>query len=569
MRRPPPLFPLLILCYLPIAHGCRQAPTAAQRTSSLPSIQVVFTDVTAQAGISFRHAHGGTGKRYFLETTGSGACFFDYDNDGWLDLFVVQSGPLPGHPGYGTMRSVLYRNNRNGTFKDVTTQAGIHFAGYGQGCCAGDYNNDGWIDLYVTGYGGNALYRNKGNGTFIDVTKRANVRGGGWSTSCAFADYNNDGDLDLYVANYLDYRVGQDPSCHLPGTSLPAYCAPRQFDGAPDVLYRNNGDETFTDVTRQAGVYDPQGKGLGVVWGDYDNDGDLDLYVANDGTVNRLYQNQGNGTFKDVSFSAGVGLGENGEAQAGMGTDMGDYDNDGWLDIFVANFSGENNSLYHNEGNGTFSDVSFATGVGAPSLLLLGFGADFFDYDNDGFKDIAVANGHVLDNVDLLNEGITCAEPLLMYRNLGNGTFEDVSQRMGKAWVVPRVSRGLATGDYDNDGDLDVFIVNLNQKATLLRNDGGNRNHWMAFRLIGTKGNRDSIGARVTVTVGGLHQMEEVRSGSSYCSQNDLRLYFGLGKATHVDRVEIRWPGGRVETLQNVPSDQWVQVVEGSGRKPH
>lgn len=560
---------LILLLGGPAGSGCgrRTVPAAPlpARAASAPAapaaIPVTFRDVTTQAGLRFRHTNGASGKRYFLETTGSGACWLDYDGDGWMDLFVVNCGALPG-AAPAPNGSRLFRNRGDGTFADVTERSGVRAVGYGQGACAGDYDGDGDPDLYLTHYGANQFYRNNGDGTFTDVTGSAGAGSPKWSTSSAFADMDGDGDLDLYVTEYVRYRPGQEPPCYL-AEGVPAYCPPAQFDGEPDTLYRNNGDGTFTDVTREAGVWDPAGKGLGCVWGDLDADGDPDLYVANDGTVNRLYRNDGKGRFTDVTWTAGVGVGENSEAQAGMGTDAGDVDNDGRLDLVVANFSQEMNSLYRNEGGGLFSDASAVSGLGPPSLLRLGFGADLFDYDLDGWKDLAVANGHVFDTIDRVRPDISYAQPPLLQRNTGGGIFRDVSTEVGPDFTRPRVGRGLATADYDNDGDPDLFLAVMNGPPVLFRNEGGNRRHWLGLRLQGAGRNGAAVGARVTVQAGGLTQVEEVRSGSSYCSQNEPRLLFGLAAAERADRVEIRWPAGGTEVLSGISADQYLAVTEG------
>ncbi len=553
--------------WLSVAIGCagsRTPPPATraaaptQSPGAPPPLPVRFTDLTAQVGLHFQHHSGATGERHFLETTGSGACWFDFDDDGWVDLFLVDSGATPG----GAPRrndSRLFRNRDGVRFEEVTERAGIRSVGYGQGCCVGDYDNDGDLDLYLTHYGPNQLYRNNGDGTFSDVTPKAGAGDSRWSTSAAFADMEGDGDLDLYVTDYVRYRPGQEPPCYLPG-KVPAYCPPSQFDGVPDTLYRNNGDGTFTDVTREAGVWDEAGKGLGCVWSDVDDDGDPDLYVANDGSVNRLYRNDGKGRFEDITWTAGVGLGENGEAQAGMGTDAGDVDNDGRFDLVVANFSEEMNSLYRNEGKGLFSDRSVDSGIGTPSLLRLGFGADLFDYDLDGWKDLVVANGHVFDTIGRVRSDIGAAQPPLLYRNLG-GRFEDVSDQVGAPFQRPAVARGLATADFDNDGDPDLLMMRLNGPPILLRNDGGNERQWLGLRLRGRSGNRSAIGARVTVRGAGGDQVEEVRSGSGYCSQNDLRLLFGLGSTPVAARVVIRWPGGTEQVVEGLAAGRYHEIA--------
>ena len=537
-------------------------------TSDTETVQ--FVDVAAEVGVTFKHTNAATGRYWYLESYGSGAAFFDYDNDGDLDIYLLNGAPLPGYDPQEKLTNVLYRNNGDGTFTDVTEIAGVGDTGYGMGCAIADYDNDGDQDLYVTNFRANVFYRNNGDGTFTDITQEAGVGDTLWSTSCTFVDYDNDGFLDLYVDSYVDYSFAKDKKCTHRG--IRSYCDPDEYPGIPDVLYHNDGDGTFTNVTKSAGVYNPLGKGLGVVCGDYDNDGDQDIYVANDGVQNFLYQNNGDGTFTDVSLFSGVGFNENGKAEAGMGTDFGDYNNDGLLDIIVFNFSLETCTLYRNNGGtpATFSDVTISAGLAAPTFKTLGFGTNFFDYDNDGDQDIFVANGHVVDNISLIDPTLTHAEKAQLFRNNGckegqPTTFTEVSQQSGEYFSIPKVGRGVAFGDYDNDGDIDLLINNENQQAALLRNDGGNRNNFLMIKTIGTTSNRDGIGARVYVTTGKLTQMDEVRSGSSYCSSHDRRLHFGLGKYPKADLVKIRWPSGLVEEFQDVQANQILVLREGEG----
>lgn len=564
----------LCAMYLPLAAllsgGCHRAGDSSQNTAAVtrPTVVVAplplkltFKDVTQAAGIDFKQNNGATGRHYFLETTGSGACWFDYDNDGWMDFYIVQNGPLPGSAGFGPGGNHLYHNNHNSTFSDVTKTAGVAGHGYGQGCSAADIDNDGFVDLFATAYGHNVLYHNNGNGTFADITVSSGLsETPGWSTSAAFADYDNDGLVDLFVGHYCAYRVGQDPPCTLV-PKLRGYCPPNQFQGESGHLYHNAGHGRFTDVTRAAGVWNEDGKNLGVVWADFNDDGEIDLFVANDNRRNLLFQNKG-GTFKETALRAGIALSEDGRTMAGMGADLADYDNDGQLDLAVANFADEPNALWQNAGKGLFNDVTFPSGVGSPSLPFLGFGLTFFDADLDGFKDLVVTNGHVQDNIGLVRKDASFAQPALFYRNAGNGTFGDRSHVVGRDFVQPRVGRGLCVADFDNDGDLDILLINLNGPPALLRNDGGNRNHHLVIRCVGTRGNRDAIGARVSVESTGMRQVAEVRSASSYLSQNDPRLFFGLGRALRADRVEVRWPSGRRSVLQNVAADQPLRLVE-------
>jgi enediyne biosynthesis protein E4 len=554
----------LLMLVAGFTPGCRPPVETAPPASSVSDPRLTFRDVAPSAGIRFRQTNGAAGKRHFLETTGSGACWLDYDNDGWMDLYVVQNGPLPGAPGFGKGGNCLYHNRGDGSFEDVTAHARVPGRGYGQGACAADVDNDGQVDLFVTCYGRNILYRNRGDGTFAEVTARAGLdQPAGWSSSAAFADYDADGHVDLYVGHYCDYRVGEEPKCTLaPG--IPSYCRPDHFQGESGRLFHNDGGGTFTDVTATSGMHNAEGKNLGVVWGDFNDDGRIDLFVANDNRENLLFRNDGNGKFTDVALQAGVALTEDGRTMAGMGTDMADYDNDGRLDLFVANFADEPNELWRNEGDGSFSDVTYPANIGPPSLPLLGFGAAFLDANLDGLKDLVVANGHIHDTIARVRKDVTFAQPNLFYLNRGDGTFADASTRVGPDFTRRRVGRGLAVADYDNDGDPDVLTVNLNGPVALLRNEGSHRNHWLGIRCTGTKANRDGIGARVTIRAGDQRCCAEVRSGSSYLSQNDSRILFGLGQAARVDQVEVRWPGGAQTLLRDIPPDQFLHVQEGA-----
>jgi hypothetical protein len=449
------------------------------------------------------------------------------------------------------------------------------------GCAVADYDNDGDADIFITNFGPNKLYRNDG-GRFVDVTAKAKVGDPRFASSCAFVDYDRDGWLDLYVANYVNFTIANHIPCGLGNTSLRAYCHPDVYDGVPDLLYHNNGDGTFTDVSERAGITKVTGKGLGVVCGDYDNDGDADIYVANDKTPNILWQNQGDGTFKDVALPAGVAFSESGLAQAGMGTDFGDYDNDGWLDLFVTNFSHETNELYHNDGDGFFTDATFRSGLAEPSFVMLGFGTKFFDFDHDGRLDLFVANGHVLDNVELLKEGVTYAEPSQIFWNQGTGKFKEVTALVGLDLQILRVARAAAFGDLDNDGDRDVVVTYSNQPAILFENrsasaphasnfderKSSHSSHWILIKAEGnpTKGNnRDGIGTRITLECGGLKQIREISPVGSYLASNDPRAHFGLGQYATVDRIEVRWPSGLRETYRNIAADRIWVVKEGKG----
>ena len=522
-------------------------------------ITVQFVDVTAEAGITFKHINGASDRKFYLETMGAGAVFFDYDNDGDLDLYIVNGALLPGFETASPPTNILYQNNGDGTFTDVTATAGVGDTGYGMGCVAADYDNDGDSDLYVTNFGENLLYRNNGDGTFTDATTHAGVGNGQkWSSSCAFVDYNHDGNLDLYVVNYLDYDIAKDRDWYDPrGRRI--YSNPQVYAGVSDTLYRNNGDGTFTDVTKQAGVYNNDGKGLGVTCGDYDNDGRIDIYVANDTTPNFLYRNVGDGRFVDIGPFAGAAYNEHGVAEGGMGVDFGDYNNDGTLDIFVTNFSNETNTLYHNTGGGALIDFTNVVGLAEASFLKLAFGTKFFDANNDGALDLFVANGHLYPTE---SDALEYAQTDQLFLNTGEETFIDASEQSGEYFSIKKVGRGAAFGDYDNDGDTDIFVVNLNQEGILLRNEGGNKHNWMMIKTVGVKSNRDGIGTRVEVVTPSHSQMKEVQAGSSYLSGHDLRLLFGLGTETKAETVKITWPSGAEQTLTNVEANQLLVITE-------
>lgn len=519
---------------------------------------VRFTDVTARLGIEFRHANGESGQKYFIEPIGSGVALFDFDNDGDLDLYLVNGTDLPGHTSPVLPTNRLYRNDGD-IFADVTLEASVGDTGYGLGCCVGDYNNDGFTDLYVTNYGANVLYRNNGDGTFTDVANVAGVAGNHFSSGCAFVDIDADGYLDLYVVNYVQFDLETNPECTRQGVRT--YCTPEALQGATDILYRNNGDGTFTDVTAKAGIGGADGKGLGIVCGDIDNDGDVDIFVANDTTPNFLYRNDSDTAIRmtEDALFAGVALSEEGRAYSGMGANLGDFDNDGYLDIVITNFQDQTNSLYHNAQSGFFNEMSFAKGIGERSLPYLAWGVDFIDFNNDGWLDLFVANGHLDDNVAEIDPIGTYAQPnQLFLSNRGLNFVEFVDA----AIADQKVSRGTAFGDIDNDGDVDIVVSNLKDTPTLLRNDSDKTSRWLSVKLVGTHCNRDAIGARVTVVSGNLTQIREVKSGSGYLSQNDLRLHFGLGDATRVDRLTVRWLCGKVQTLQNIETNQVLVISE-------
>ncbi len=525
---------------------------------------VVFSEVAGQAGISFRHENGATPDKYLPETMGGGAVIFDYDNDGWPDVLLINGGSYVDADVQNGARHRLFRNEADGAFTDRTESAGLGISGYGMGACAADYDNDGWMDVYVTSVEADRLYRNTGQGSFVDVTGESGAGAGEWSASCAFADVDRDGDVDLYVTRYVDFRSDNNKYCGDEVTNVRVYCHPNVYNGLSDVLYRNDGDGTFTDISREAAVDTTEGKGLGVVFGDYDDDGWIDIYVANDSVRNFLYRNMGGGAFEEVGLLAGVALGEGGQPLAGMGTDLADVDNDGRLDIIVTNLSRQTHNLYRNIGSGFFVDATFPTGVGAATLPFVGFGAVFLDYDNDTDLDLAIANGDVIDNVEMFRDDTTYPQRNLLLANDGSGRFTDVGPRAGPGFALEKVSRALAAGDLDNDGDLDLIIVNAGQTVDLLRNDGGNRNNSILVRLVGEESNRHGVGALLRLEVDGMTRVRVVKAGSSYLAQNDLRVHFGLGQAEFADRLEVIWPSGTVDVVERVGANRIVTVSEGA-----
>ena len=507
---------------------------------------ISFTDVTVQAGITFKHNSGAFGKKYLPETLGSGCAFLDYDNDGWQDILLINSMSWPGHAG-GKSYPALYHNNQNGTFTDATKEAGLAVEMYGLGCAVADYDNDGLDDIYITCLGANHLFRSMGNGKFQDVTAKAGVGDPSFSTSAGWFDYDKDGKLDLFVCNYVDWSIDKDLYCTLDGKNK-SYCTPESYKGQSSTLYHNRGDGTFENVTESAGLKDPTSKSLGVAIIDYDNDGWLDLFVANDTQPNKLYRNNRNGTFTDNAMTAGVAFSEAGVARAGMGADAADYDGSGRQSLIIGNFSNEMMALYHNEGTGLFIDEAPTSTIGRASLLTLTFGCFFFDYDLDGLPDIFAANGHVSDDISTVQEKVKYAQPPHLFRNLGKKRFEEVTSKLGGALGQAMVGRGAAYGDFDNDGDLDLLIVSNNGRARLLRNDGGNQNNLLRIKTVGTASNRDGIGAKITVKVTNQQKLwGVVKTGSSYASQSELLLTFGLGKAEKVASIEVVWPSGRVD----------------------
>jgi enediyne biosynthesis protein E4 len=524
---------------------------------------VQFVNVASKNGITYKHENGATAEKYMPETMASGALIFDYNNDGWQDLLFINGGSFVDKRVAAAARHRLYKNMADGKFTDVTESSGIGVSGFGMGACSADYDNDGWVDLYITSVGPDKLYRNTGKNAFADVSADAGLGEELWSTSCAFGDVDNDGDVDLYVARYVDFSIDNNKFCTL-FEAVRAYCHPHVYNSVPDILYRNNGNGTFTDISREAGVT-KAGNGLGVVFGDYDDDGWIDIFVANDSSPNFLYHNKGKGVFEELGFWAGVAVGADGKPLAGMGTDMGDINGDGILDIFVTNLDGQTHSLYQNLGKGLFNNVSFLSGIGEVTLPYVGFGTAFFDYDNDTDLDLSIANGDVIDNIKRLRDSTSYEQLNLLLRNDGIGKFTSVGPASGPGFALKKPSRGLVTGDLDNDGDLDVVVSNVGTTADVLQNDGGNRSHSILVRTIGSKSNRDGIGARLRLFVGNRILRRDVKAGSSYLGQNDLRVHFGLGQSDRADRLEIRWPGGAVETIENIAANQMIAVKEGEG----
>jgi hypothetical protein len=528
-----------------------------------------FVDIARQSGLLFRHTNGASAEKHLVETMGSGGMFFDYDDDGWIDIFVVDSGSIADPAVDRQARHRLYHNRGNGTFEDVTDRSGIQHRAYGMGTCAGDYDGDGRPDLYITNYGPNVLYRNRGNGTFADVTATARVGDPRWSTGCAFADLDGDGDLDLWVVNYVDADRTRSPFCGDARRGLRFYCHPLEYDPLPSTVYRNDGGGIFTDVSTSSGVGALRSNGLGVAIADYDNDGRPDVFVANDSTPNFLFHNNGGLRFTETGLMAGVAVAADGKARAGMGIDTGDYDGDGRLDLVITNLDFEMHTLDRGLEHGLFAYASTESGIGFPTLPFVGFGVAFLDFDNDGQLDIAIANGHILDNAPQFRTGSTYWQRKLLFRNTTLRRFVEVGRTSGPAFAAEKVGRGFAIGDIDNDGDLDLLVTNNGQDVELLRNEGGNRGNALLIDLRGAAGNTQAIGARVRVTTGSRTQIRDVKAGSSYLSQNDLRVHFGLAAAASADRIEVVWPSGRTESLTNVSANQIITVKEGNGVVGH
>ena len=554
---PSPLSTILRFC---VALAALYSPVSAVRTLQADPA-VPFSDRTRALGIDFRHQRGASAQKHLVETMGSGCALLDYDGDGRLDVLLINGGRTPDSTPFVPRAHALYRNRGGGRLEEVTREAGLDLpAGYGMGVAVSDYDNDGDPDLYLTHFGPNRLYRNNGDGTFSDVTGRAGVAGAEWSTGAAFFDYDRDGAPDLYVVNYLDATFERNPPCEMKG--IRAYCHPRHFAGVPDRLYRNLGDGRFGDVSRSSGILNPEGKGLGVVAADFDGDGWVDLYVANDSVRNVLLRNKGDGTFSDVTLLSGTGYNSQAQAEAGMGVDAADYDGDRLLDIFVTNYDLETNALYRYQGNWLFGDERWRSGLARKDRFLLGFGAGFLDFDNDGDRDLLVVNGHVVDNIERIQPDLSHPQPDQLFENRGgrfveHGPFYRWSSRQ------PRVGRGAALGDIDNDGDIDVLISNCGAEPTLLINRIGARRNWIQLRLTGTDSSRDAVGTRLTLTTAEGEQSDQITGGGSYLSASDLRAHFGLGEAVRVEEIRIRWPSGKEEVLKDIPANRILQVTEG------
>ena len=526
---------------------------------------VRFTDVSRESGIDFRHVNGASPDKHLVETIGSGGLFFDYDNDGWLDIFLVDGGSLADQALARQGRHRLFHNRGNGTFDDTTAQSGIRHSEYGMGACAADYDNDGWVDLYITNFGPNVLFRNRGNGTFTDVTSAARVGSALWSTGCAFADLDRDGDLDLFVTNYVAADASHSPFCGNAKLRTRFYCHPLNFEPLPNIVYRNDGKGAFSDVSGQSGIGVPRGNGLGVIVADFDDDQWPDVFVANDSMPNFLFHRVGDWRYREIALRSGVAVATDGRARAGMGVDAGDYDGDGRLDVVVTNLDLEMHSLYRGLGDGLFAYATPESGIGPATLPFVGFGVVFFDFDNDMQLDLAFANGHIMDNAPQFRAGATYAQRKLLFRNTSVRRFVEVGRTSGPGFALEKVGRGLVSGDVDNDGDLDLLVTNNGQTADLVRNDGGSTLNALLVRVLGKQSNRDGIGTQLRLTANTRTQIREVRAGSSYLGQNDLRQHFGLGSSTQAERLEVRWPSGWTEIIRDIPANHIITIREGGG----
>jgi enediyne biosynthesis protein E4 len=553
----------------PMSPAAKAPPIRTEKKS--PASVPIFRDIAAQAGLTASHISSRE-KYYVVESMSGGVGLFDCDNDGKLDIVMVNGSTVDRYKQGGDLLVTLWHQDANLKFTDITEKAGLTRKGWGMGVAVADFDNDGNLDLFVTGYGGNALYRNKGNCTFEDVTDKAGVRGGGFSTGAAWADYDRDGNVDLFVSRYVHVDINDLPAfgstkfCQFKGALV--QCGPWGMEGETDLLYHNRGDGTFEEVSKQAGVDDPDKYyGLGATWGDYDNDGWPDLFVADDATPNHLYHNNHDGTFTDEAMIGGIALNGEGQALGSMGVTWGDYDHSGRLSMFITEFADQPNTLYRNEGVDRFEDVAMPSRLGQPSLPLVGWGTSFFDMDNDGWLDLFVANGHVYPQMDTVRGSAAYAEPMLLHRNLRNGTFEEVSKEAGLAGMPLKSRRGAAFGDIANNGNIDIVVLNVGEPPSLLLNTNKAANHRVLFHLVGTKSNRAAIGARVTVHAAGMTQFDEVRGGGSYLSQNDLRLHFGLGSAAKIDLVDVRWPTGKTESFKVLAADKIYTITEGQGIK--
>ena len=564
----------LLLCG-GLAFGQEGHPIPAPPRPGAPAVECAgrtiphLEDVTSKTGITFQHTSDPE-KKIVIESMSGGVILFDYDRDGWLDIYFTNAPTVAMSLKGQKAKGALYHNNHDGTFTDVTDKAGIGTPCFAMGGAVGDYDNDGWPDLYITCYGGNVLYHNNGDGAFSDVTKKAGVADGRWSTGAAFGDYDGDGFLDLMVVDYVDLRLnalpefGGAPNCKFRG--LDVQCGPRGLKGSGDSLFHNKGDRTFADVSKAAGVNDPSGYyGMQVVWGDFNNTGRPDAFVTNDSTPKFLYKNEGSGKFSEIGLESGTAVNEDGAEQASMGLAVGDYNHTGRPSLYITNFSDEYSLLFRNDGDWNFTDVSYKAGVAVPSLPYVKWGAAFVDLDNDGWLDVIAVSGHVYPQVDTLPSGARYREPKILQMNQKDGTFCDASTQGGAALREPQVSRGLAVGDLFNDGNMDVVINNLDGAPVVLKNHGVAGRHWVSFELAGTKSNRLAIGARLKLVAAGITQTEEIHSGGSYLSQNDLRVHFGLNQATKIDSLEIRWPSGKVETLKDLEADKFYSALEGQG----